>query len=599
MTILDRLRREYIQVATIVRALRRIRAVKPDSPYTFADVIEHWAAKRPANIAIYFEARRYSYREYDQAGNQYARWAQAQNVGRGETVAILMENRPEYLFACLGLAKIGAVAALINTNLRGEALAHCFAVTKAKHVILGAELGPSWTSAIPFLGEKPKVWTTGGVQEDTQDLDIELSCLSPDPLAPGARAGLLAKERFLQVFTSGTTGLPKAANISHVRFLSIANSFSAFPDATEADRMYVVLPLYHTSGGAAAIGATLTVGGAVILRRRFSASHFWADCRRYEATLFQYIGELCRYLLNTPSDPQESHHKIRCIMGNGLRPDIWVKFKERFAIPRIIEFYGSTEGNVSLVNADGTPGAVGRIPPYLAHLFPVKIVKFDVETNTHPRGADGFCREAAPGEIGEAIGKIEENAVQGLSRFEGYSDKSATEKKILRNVFETEDAWFRTGDLMKRDEAGYFYFIDRIGDTFRWKGENVATNEVAQVLSTYAGVREANVYGVHIPGTDGRAGMAALVVDSNLDLNGLHKHIEQSLPAYARPLFLRLQSAIEATGTFKPMKGELVEAGFDPSKTGDLLYFDHPKLRGYVPLDRPLYGEILGGQIRL
>jgi fatty-acyl-CoA synthase len=599
MPFLDKLRREFIQVTTILRTLRRMSGIKPESEVSFADIVEHWAAKTPEAIAIYFESRRYSYRDYDRAGNQYARWAEAQRIGRGDCVALLMENRPEYLFACLGLAKRGAVVELINTNLRGEALAHCIEVTGATQVILGAELSDAWTSALPHMTQKPQIWVTGGALTDTQDLDVELSCHSPEPLAPGLRAGFQAKERFLQVFTSGTTGMPKAANISHLRFLSIANSFSAFPNATSHDRMYLVLPLYHSSGGVAALGAVLTVGGAVILRRRFSAKAFWEDCRHYEATLFQYIGELCRYLLNCPVDPQERNHKIRCIMGNGLRPDIWMKFKDRFAIPRIVEFYGSTEGNVSLVNADGTPGAVGRIPSYLAHLFHVKIVAFDIETGDHPRGTDGFCREAAPGEIGEAIGKIEEGETRGVSRFEGYSDKSATEQKILRNVFEAGDAWFRTGDLMKKDAEGYFYFVDRIGDTFRWKGENVATGEVAQVLSTFPGVREANVYGVHIPGTDGRAGMAALVIDPTLDLNALHRHIEQSLPAYARPLFLRLQPFIEATGTFKQKKGELVAAGFDPATTPDRIFFDHPKQRGYVPLDSRLYGEICAGGIRL
>jgi fatty-acyl-CoA synthase len=600
MNLLGRIRRDYIQVRAILRALGVLRFVRAHPSHTFADIVEGWAAKTPDAPAIFFESRLYSYRDYDQAGNQYARWAQTQSIKRGESVALMMENWPEYLFAMLGLAKMGAVASLINVNLRGAALAHSLAVTGAKHVILGAELAETWAEAAALITEKPQVWTTGGVIANTHDLDVELSCQSPEPLFGNPRTGLTIDDLCLQVFTSGTTGMPKAANLSHRRCLGIALTFSALANATKHDRVYVVLPLYHTSGVVAAVGMTLTKGGAVILRRRFSVQHFWEDCARYEATLFQYIGELCRYLVNAPPHPKERAHKIRCVVGNGLRPDIWQKFQDRFAIPQIVEFYGSTEGNVSLFNADGKVGAVGRIPPYFAGLFNVKIVKFDVESGTHLRGPDGFCIECAPGEAGEILGRIEENPSQAtIGRFEGYSDKKATESKILRGVFAPGDAWFHTGDLLKRDAEGYFYFVDRIGDTFRWKGENVATSEVAQVVASFPGVREANIYGIHIPGTEGRAGMAAITVEPTVDLLGLHSYLEKNLPAYARPLFLRVQGAIDTTGTFKQKKGDLVAEGFDPAQIADMLYFDHPKRHGYVPLDPALYQEISSGQLRL
>lgn len=599
MGFIDSIRREYLQVSNILRTIRKIGKVKADSAITAADIFEHWAREKPDNVAIYFENRQYTYRQYDQAANQFARWAQAQGIKRGEPVALLMENRPEYLFAWLGIVKIGAIAALINTNLRGQPLAHSLSVSGAKHVVLGAELAQSLSTALDYLPEKPRIWTTGGVVQGTHDLDIELSCLSPEPMDPAVREGMTASDKCFYIYTSGTTGMPKAANISHLRFYTMANAFAAVANARESDRMYNVLPLYHSAGGICAIGATLTVGGSVILRRKFSASTFWEDCHRYEATLFQYIGELCRYLLNAPVHPLERQHKIRRAIGNGLRPEIWTKFRDRFAIPEIVEFYGATEGNVSLVNLDGTPGAIGRIPRYLEGIFKVKIVRFDVENEKPIRGADGFCIEAKPDEPGEAIGFIPPDSPKALGRFEGYTNKADSEKKILRDVFEKDDAWFRTGDLLKKDKNGYFYFVDRIGDTFRWKGENVATSEVAQVLSSFPHVKEANVYGVHVPGADGRAGMASLVVEEAVDLNALHHHIERELPAYARPVFLRLQQEIEATGTFKHRKVDLVKEGFDPNTVTDPLFFDHPKLRGYVPLNVRTFQEIVGGELRL
>jgi fatty-acyl-CoA synthase len=372
------------------------------------------------------------------------------------------------------------------------------------------------------------------------------------------------------------------------------HSFAAAMNTKERDRMYVVLPLYHSAGGVCAIGSVLTSGGAMIIRRKFSATQFWDDCVKYRATQFQYIGELCRYLLNTPPHPLERKHSLRVIMGNGLRPEIWPAFKARFRIPKIIEFYGATEGNVALVNMDGKIGAVGRIPNYLRNLLPTRLVKFDVEHEQPVRGPDGFCIECKPGDVGEAIGKIDPER----GRFEGYTKSSETEKKILRDVFTKGDAWFRTGDLLRRDAAGYFYFIDRIGDTFRWKGENVATSEVAEAISVYPGVKEANVYGVKVPGTDGRAGMASLVLEGALDLDKFKAHIDKNLPAYARPIFLRLQHEIEVTGTFKHRKVELVQQGFDPRTIKEPLYFMEPVHARYITLTPDLYDRIVAGEVR-
>ena len=312
--------------------------------------------------------------------------------------------------------------------------------------------------------------------------------------------------------------------------------------------------------------------------------------------MFQYIGELCRYLLNNSPSVNESKHRIRLACGNGLGHDIWERFQERFKLPRILEFYASTEGAVSLFNVEGKPGAIGRIPSYLPHRRSVALVHCDIETGEPARNDQGFCIPCAPNESGEAIGKLADDPG---TRFEGYADKDASQKKILRDVFALGDAWVRTGDLLRKDEKGFFYFVDRIGDTFRWKGENVATTEVSEAISAFPGVEHATVYGVTIPSTDGRVGMATLVATKELDLAGLRKHLMSRLPAYARPLFLRIRSSIEVTGTFKYSKTDLADQGYDPEPCTDYLYFDNPESQAYIPLDKQLYDLIQVGRVRL
>ncbi len=587
--------REVRFLGSMTRLMARVGKVKPHSPNTVADIIEGWAVKRPNNVAIWFEDKKYTYREYDAQANRYARWAQSIGLKKGDAVALLMENRPEYLFAWTGLIKIGVTVALINTNLRERALAHSLAISGAHHLILGAELADNYASAAKDQQENLTVWTTGGAIQGTENLDKALASQSDAPLPKDVRKDLTAGDKCFYIYTSGTTGLPKAANMSHLRIQMMMHSFASAMKSTERDRMYVVLPLYHSAGGVCAIGSTLTVGGSVIIRRKFSATQFWDDCVKYRATQFEYIGELCRYLLNSPPHPLERKHNLRVVMGNGLRPEIWPAFKARFKIARIIEFYGATEGNVALVNLDGRIGSVGRVPNYMRRILQTRLVLFDVEHEHPVRSADGFCIECKPGEVGEAIGKIDEER----GRFEGYSKGTDTEKKILRDVFEKGDAWFRTGDLLRRDALGYFYFVDRIGDTFRWKGENVATSEVAEAISVFPGIQEANVYGVAVPGTDGRAGMASLVTASKIDLTAFKAHLDKNLPAYARPIFLRLQGEMEVTGTFKHRKVELVKEGYDPKTVKDPLYFLDPVTNHYVPLTPELYDRIHSGEVRL
>ncbi len=599
MSLLERFQREAGFLRIMVKTGLALRRFPVDGPGNAADLVEEWARRRPEAPAIFFEDRIVHYGELEAAANRYAHWAQLQGVGRGDVVAIFMDNRPEYLFAWLGLAKLGAVGALINTNLRDKPLAHTLRLADARVHIVGAELTEPHAAAVSELETKPAVWVAGGAAAGAAELDPVLAAQPTTPPGSEARKGHTARDLLFYIYTSGTTGLPKAARISHHRFLTVASAFAAATEAQPADRMYVVLPLYHTAGGVCAVGAALSSGAAVVLRQRFSASRFWEDCRRYHVTLFQYIGELCRYLLNSPEQPDERTHHVRLCVGNGLRPDVWQPFQQRFGIPKIVEFYGATEGNVALTNLDGKPGAVGRIPWYLERFMSIKLIRFDVEAEAPVRSADGFCVECLPGEAGEAIGRIPSDPSAPIGRFEGYTSKEATEKKILRDVFERGDAWFRSGDLLRRDAEGYFYFVDRIGDTFRWKGENVATSEVSEVISAVPGVTEANVYGVHVPGADGRAGMAALVVGDGFDLDALYAHLEKALPVYARPLFLRLRPELEITGTFKHRKVDLVRDGFDPETVKEPIYFADPEQRSFVPLDDELFTRIREGKLRL
>ena len=598
MSMLTNIRREVQTFAVLARTALRMARVKPDSDETVVDAFERIVDARADHPAIVFEGRTMTYRELDRAANRVAHWARAHGLHHGRCAAVFMENRPEYLATWLGLAKTGAHVALINTNLVGAPLGHALGVAEPTVVVVGTELEAAYQTARTALSPEPPVWTLGGA-DVAGKLDAALSAASSDRPPREWRSGVKTRDKLFYIYTSGTTGNPKAANFSHLRYLSVGRAYTEIAGVRPDDRVYCVLPLYHTAGGVIAVSMALLNGATLVLRRKFSASEFWADCRAHGVTIFQYIGELCRYLLNRPGGPQDRAHVVRCAVGNGLRPDIWAKFQQRFGIRDIREFYGATEGNFALINLDNKVGAVGRVPPWLKRMFPVELIRYDVETESHLRGADGRCIVCKTGEAGEAIGRISNDPRQPLGQFEGYTDATASGKKVLRDVFEKGDAWYRTGDLLSRDAEGYYYFVDRIGDTFRWKGENVATSEVAEVLSVCPGVLEANVYGVKLPGADGRVGMAALVADDSLSLEDLYAHVTRQLAAYARPLFLRVRAEMETTGTFKHRKIDLIRDGFDPAAISDPLYFRDDARGQYVPLDQRLYEEIAAGRARV
>ncbi|HYD88652.1 MAG TPA: long-chain-acyl-CoA synthetase [Vitreimonas sp.] len=598
MNLFARLAREVRFLDGLARTLWSVRKIDPDSDVLICDDFEQAVDKFADHTALVFEGERYTYRQLDALANRFAAWGDALGLKAGDTVALFLPNRAEYVPAWMGLAKIGVAAALINNNLTGTALAHCLSISNADHVITDSETAPAAETIRAGLPRPLTYWLIDGEagQSAHKAIDLKTPKAAPERPPPSRRAGLKSRDVALYIYTSGTTGLPKAAKITHMRAQLYMRSFAGSTRATAEDRLYCVLPLYHATGGLCGVGAALFRGGTVVLRRKFSASHFWDDIAEHGCTMFVYIGELCRYLVNQPPHPKERAHALRLAFGNGLRPEVWSEFQPRFAVPHILEFYGSTEGNVSMFNFDGQPGAIGRVPPYLQRNFAVRLVRFDVETETPVRGENGLCILCEPDEAGEAVGLIKDDA---RHNYTGYADRAASERKILRDVIEPGDAWFRTGDLMRQDKAGYFYFVDRIGDTFRWKGENVSTTEVAEVVARYPGVDEANVYGVKIARLDGRAGMVAITPGEGFALDGLRDHLVRELPAYARPLFIRLQPAIETTGTFKYRKIDLVRDGFDPAKLEQPLYFDHPDEQQYIPITRELYAQIQSGELRL
>ena len=580
-----------------VRALERTAPIARNPQRILPAVIEELAGQFGDSPALLSDRESLTYRQLAERSNRWARWALEQGLEKGQAVGLLMPNRPEYLAIWLGITKVGGVVALLNTNLDGSALAHSINIVAPKHLVVAGELSDALTTALPYIAASPTIWSHGEGSATFPHIDREIDRFAGGPLSEADRRPITIDDRALYIYTSGTTGLPKAANVSHGRLMQSSHWFAGMIDTQPADRMYTCLPMYHIVGGVQVPGAILAGGGSVVIGEKFSARKFWHDVVRWECTLIQYIGELCRYLLHTGPVPEEQQHRMRMVCGNGLSPDIWDQFKNRFQIPRIFEFYGATEGNVSLFNIEGETGAIGRIPSYLAHRFPTALVKVDADSNQPLRNAQGLCLRCAPNEVGEAIGQLQNDPSNMGSRFDGYTNQKATEEKILRDVFHPGDAWFRTGDLMRCDERGFFFFVDRMGDTFRWKGENVATSEVAQALCAFPGVQQATVYGVAIPGTDGRPGMATLLADDHLDLGALRQHLIRSLPHYARPLFLRIGNAMELTGTFKYRKADLLRDAYNPTATTDVVYFNHAERAEFVRIDKALYNQIQTGQI--
>lgn len=584
-------------------------------PKLWYQTLETPGLKEKAMFISADDGRQLTFGEVEELSNQVANWALAQGLKPGDVVAVMLDNCPEYVPIWLGLNKVKVAAALINTNTKGKPLVHAMSVSGASIAIVGAEHAEEVASVAEELkaaGVKSIMgYGVGARAGDALHECCESSfneALAAQPKTPVAQdlwMSTNAGDACTYIYTSGTTGLPKACKVSHVRMMNYATLMQLF-EVTGNDVIYGSgMPLYHTAANLGTLAA-IRLGATVVVRAKFSASSHWSDCVKYNATAMQYIGELCRYLLAAPNKPEESKHKLRIAVGNGLRPEIWDEFQRRFSVPEIGEFYGATEGNAATFNHcqnyEGQ-GAIGRAGTLFLKARPMHIVKFDVENEVPVRNAAGFCIECGHNEPGELIAPIKdiETAAGKVQDFEGYTNKEATEKKVARDVFQKGDSYFRTGDLIRRDSKGYYYFVDRIGDTFRWKGENVSTMEVSEVLSAFPGVVDANVYGVEVPGKDGRACMVAITLDAGVELDAgkFSTYCRANLPSYSVPVFIRFLENVNLTGTFKHQKVEYRNEGCDPSKVKDKMWWYNAAAKSFEAYGHEQYASITQGQAKL
>jgi fatty-acyl-CoA synthase len=583
-----------------LRALQATAPVERGRAPIFPILIEELAQRFDSTPALESAGATLTYRALAESAARYARWGLTQGLSPRDCVCLVMPNCPEYLAIWVGLTRIGVTVALVNTNLTGELLTHAIRAAAPHHIIAGAPLAAAVVTACAEFSDRVRCWVHGGgSNQQLPALESAVAGESAQPLTAAECALPALEHRALCIYTSGTTGPPKAANVSHYRVVQWTQWFAGMMDIRADDRMYNCLPMYHSIGGVVAVGAPLVAGATVVVRERFSASGFWADVVAERCTLFQYIGELCRYLLSSPREDAEVRHALRLCCGNGLRADVWEQFQSRFRIPQILEYYAATEGSFSLYNCEGRPGAIGKIPAFLAQRAAVSLIRVDADTGAALRNAAGRCEPCVAGEIGEAIGSLSGTDGTSSGRFEGYGDIEASKKKVLSDVFEQGDAWYRTGDLMRQDAEGFFYFVDRSGDTFRWKGENVSTTEVLSVITAFKGVADAAVYGVSVPHHEGRAGMAALVTGAGFELEAFRTHLAGKLPTYARPLFVRIVGSIELTGTFRHRNRELAQQGYDPAQVADPLYFDDRPAGAFVSVTPALHAQLEAGTLRL
>ncbi|MGH0118981.1 UNVERIFIED_CONTAM: hypothetical protein FKN15_003530 [Acipenser sinensis] len=579
----------------------RIRSYAKKKPfYSTLEKFLEAVQKQPDKPFIVFENKTYSYLDADKQSNKVASALQKHaGLKEGDTVAMFLGNEPDFIWIWLGLAKLGCAAALLNYNIRSKSLLHCFSCCGAHALIAAPELKGAVEDVLVSLQEQnvsvfilSEESTTPGIES----LNDKIHQASDQPLPQSLRSNVTIKSAALYIYTSGTTGLPKAAVITQERLWAGA-SFLRINAVLSQDVVYVNLPLYHSAGFMIGLMGSIDMGTTVVLRRKFSASQFWNDCRKHNVTVIQYIGEVLRYLCNVPKQDSDRDHKVRIAIGNGVRVEVWKEFLNRFGDIQVCEFYAATEGNMGFLNYVGKIGAVGRANYFHKKLFPYALIQYDTEREEPVRDSQGLCVPAPKGETGLLVTKITK-----VASFIGYAgNPQQTDKKKLRDVFEKGDLYFNSGDLLKIDHDNFVYFQDRIGDTFRWKGENVATTEVADILTMIDCIEEANVYGVTVPDHEGRIGMAAvkLVEAKQLECDKIYNHAVSYLPSYARPRFLRIQNSLEITGTFKQMKVKLAEEGFDPAVVQDPLYFLDENEKTYVPMTQEMYNAIISKHVKL
>ncbi|XP_034248779.1 long-chain fatty acid transport protein 4-like [Thrips palmi] len=604
--------RHWRRVLSIVRTLPRDVdfLIKGVSAYLYikrmqrrnacvADVFDERLRAHPQKVLFKFNDRDWTFQQVADYSNRVANAFARLGYKKGDVVALLMSNCAEYVAVWLGLSKLGVVAALINHNQRGKALVHSLTIAKSRAIIFGADLYQAVQDVRGELDDSLEMLqllatgesaATPPAVKDLNALIDDAPTSEPKVPRPGYR------DILVYIYTSGTTGLPKAAKINHSRYIAAGTGIPMLLGTSRDEVVYCPLPLYHSAGGMCAVGYGLFYGMTVVIRAKFSASAFIPDCIKYKCTLVQYIGEICRYVLATPEQASDKQHRLRYMIGNGMRTAVWRRFVDRFQVPNVVELYGSTEGNVTFFNFDNTVGAVGFMPRILPlSVLPIGFVRVD-ETGDIVRGGDGLCQRCDIGEPGMLVGYISDS--DPSREFHGYVDTASSEKKILRDVYAKGDKWFMTGDILVMDELGYIYFRDRTGDTFRWKGENVSTAEVEAAVMAAVGQRDIAVYGVEVAGSEGRAGMAAVAVsDGDLDLEALAKVLDSHLPSYARPLFLRTPAKLEKTSTYKIVKVAMQKQGYDPAVVSDPLFLRQGAT--FVPLTAQMYKDVCSGKLRL
>jgi fatty-acyl-CoA synthase len=560
----------------IVRGLLTGLPVRPSSKKSIGTVFQERAARYGHRIFLKFGDQQLTYRDANAAANRYAAVLAARGVGSGDVVAVMLRNSPNAVLTMLAAVKCGAVAGMLNYHQRGEVLAHSLGLLNAKVLIAETDL----VSAVAECG------ASGGTETLTIE-DLERFAVSAPASNPASASAVQARDTAFYIFTSGTTGFPKASVMTHLRWLKAMAMFGGVGlRLKSSDTLYCCLPLYHNNALTVALSSVLNSGATLALGKSFSASRFWDEVIASKATAFIYIGEICRYLLNQPPKPTDRAHRVRVIAGNGLRPEIWEEFTKRFGIARVCEFYASSEGNTAFINVFNVPRTTGVFP------LPLAYVEYDPDTGTPLRDENGRVRRVPPGQSGLLL-----SPVNRLQPFDGYTDKASSEKKLVRNAFREGDCWFNSGDVMSPQGMGHAAFVDRLGDTFRWKGENVATTQVEAALASDHSVEECTVFGVQVPNTGGRAGMAAVKLRDGAEFDGksVARAVYTHLPAYALPLFVRVVKSLEHTTTFKSRKVELRDQAYGAG-VRDPLYVLAGRDKGYVPYYDEYPDEVASGK---
>ena len=601
-----------------VRLLIHERRDRTNLFYTLESQALH--KKTRDRIWIMYEGREWTYRQAYDTILKYGQWLKKElEVQPGDIVAMDCMNSPMFVWLWFGLWSIGAKPAFINYNLTGRPLLHCAKVSTAHLLLVDEEVRTNITQEVLEELSSPTFHDDKGAVDTiflTPSVLSSIEAMEPIREPNAVRSGSQMRDMAMLIYTSGTTGLPKPGIVSWMKAGLGSLFISRWIGLKTTDRFYTCMPLYHTSAAVLGLVSTLATGCTLVIGHKFGTKTFWPDVKRHDSTVIQYVGEMCRYLLggapSASAATEEKNHNVRIAFGNGLRPDVWARFQERFGIDTIAEIYAATEGPSLLGNLSRnnfSRGAVGR-NGLIAWLFmgtQIALVKFDHDKEEPWRNpATGFCQVADVGETGELLNKLDPADIE--RKFQGYfGNKSATDKKILRNVCAKGDAWFRTGDLLYYDEEGKWFFSDRIGDTFRWKSENVSTSEVAEVVGLYPTVQEANVYGVQIPNHDGRAGCAAVVLHDGNEMGpGMRRELAEwvgkNLPRYAAPIFVRVTKEGALTGTMKLQKNALRDQGVDPEKTsggGDVIFWLKPGAQEYLPFEKTDWEGVVDGSLRL